>query len=378
MSKHTPLVILSLSATLLMTGVGMIVALLPQRIHAMTGSLESVGLVASVLALAYLLALLPVGFLSDRFGAKPFLVIGYILCALSGVVFFGAGSPAGIYAGRAIQGLGEAPIWALGPAILSMVYPSAKGRAIGTYNGAIHAGLTLGPLLGLLIAPEGGSDAPFVVFAILCLAGGIIVLAFLKTPVPPADLARPSVREFLAVLRRRKPVLLLAGILFYGSGYGTFLSVLPVSLTQTHGFSNAAVSGLFVLYYAAVGFSQVLAGPVSDRIGRRSFLRWGMLLAAFGTGTFPFVPGLWAFGPLGLAGIGLGIFCVAATAELNECVSDALKGAISGCFYFSWGSGYVLGPLLMGAAVTQAPVAGFLALALAFGAQALLLRFAKD
>ena len=47
MQKPTPLFVLSLSATLLMLGVGMIVALLPQRVHAMTGSLESVGLVAS-------------------------------------------------------------------------------------------------------------------------------------------------------------------------------------------------------------------------------------------------------------------------------------------------------------------------------------------
>ena len=80
MSKPSPLFVLSLSATLLMLGVGMIVALLPRRIHEMTGSLESVGLVAAVFALAYLLAQLPVGILSDRLGPGWFLMIGYLLC----------------------------------------------------------------------------------------------------------------------------------------------------------------------------------------------------------------------------------------------------------------------------------------------------------
>lgn len=44
--------VLSFSASLMMTGVGMIVALLPQRVYAATGSVESVGLLASVFAAA--------------------------------------------------------------------------------------------------------------------------------------------------------------------------------------------------------------------------------------------------------------------------------------------------------------------------------------
>ena len=74
MPKPTPLFTLCLAAMLLMTGVGMIVAILPQRVHALTGDLESVGLIASVFAVTYLAVQFPVGLLADRFGAKPFLV----------------------------------------------------------------------------------------------------------------------------------------------------------------------------------------------------------------------------------------------------------------------------------------------------------------
>ncbi|WP_172292923.1 MFS transporter [Pseudoruegeria sp. HB172150] len=377
MSNNSSLFVLSLSATLLMVGVGMIVALLPQRVHAMTGTLESVGLIASVFAFTYLLAQLPIGALSDRLGAKRFLVLGYFLCAASGLVFFGAGTAGGIYLGRALQGLGEAPIWALGPAFLSLAHPAAKGRAIGIYNAAIHTGLTLGPLLGLLIAPDGQGQAPFLVFALLCFTAGLLTLLFLPSAPVSVGPARVSLREALGVLWRRKPAILLAGVVLYGAGYGVFVSVLPVSLTVTHGFGSAAVSMSFVLFYAAVSFSQVVAGRVSDRVGRSGFLIGGMVAAALGFGAVPFVPGLWVFLPLGVASIGLGVFCIASIAELNDCVSDALKGTVSGAYYFAWGLGYVLGPLGFGAALSGGPAVGYASLAVLFGGAALALRFLK-
>jgi MFS family permease len=42
------------------------------------------------------------------------------------------------------------------------------------------------------------------------------------------------------------------------------------------------------------------------------------------------------------------MFCVSSLAYLNECVSDSLKGTISGAYYLFWGLGYFLGPLAAG------------------------------
>jgi hypothetical protein len=40
--------------------------------------------------------------------------------------------------GRFLQGIGEMPIWALAPAMLSLQYADTKGKVIGLYNVSLH------------------------------------------------------------------------------------------------------------------------------------------------------------------------------------------------------------------------------------------------
>ena len=99
---------LNAAAFLLMLGVGMIVALLPQRVLEYSGSIENVGFIASAFAVSYVLLQFPIGRLSDRFGFKPFLLLGYGFCCLSGVLYFFSDTAGGIFLGRLFQGAGEA------------------------------------------------------------------------------------------------------------------------------------------------------------------------------------------------------------------------------------------------------------------------------
>jgi MFS family permease len=147
------MIALNLAVFLLMLGIGMVMALLPQRIIDLSGSASKVGCLASAFAVSYLFLQLPMGRLADRYGFKLFLALGYLLCALTGLLYIAAESPEVIFLGRLLQGAGEAPVWALAPALLSVLYPTAKGRTIGVYNASLHLGLTAGPLLGIFVAP---------------------------------------------------------------------------------------------------------------------------------------------------------------------------------------------------------------------------------
>lgn len=362
MAGNRTIIVLSAAATLLMIGVGMIVALLPQRVHAETGSLESVGMVASVFAFAYLLAQLPAGVLADRFGAKPLLVTGYALCAVAGVMFWNSGTAGGIYLGRAVQGLGEAPVWALGPAMLSLAYPAAKGRAIGIYNAAIHIGLTMGPVIGLLLDPSGLGGTPFLLFSAFCVAGAIVVAVFLpRMSAGPvlAETGRPTLRGAVGLLVHRPSLVVLAGIVLYGGCYGAFLSVLPITAAALKGFGPRDISVFFVVFYAAISVSQLVAGPLSDRHGRTPFMIGGLVLAIVGLAAFLLSPAVMAYVSLAISSFGLGVFCVASLAKLNDTAPEHLKGTVSGGYYFAWALGYVLGPLMVGALDPVSPATGY-------------------
>jgi MFS family permease len=374
MSGPRFLFVVSLAASLLMVGVGMIVALLPQRILDFSGSLTNVGYVASVFALSYLIVQVPIGILADRLGAKPFLVLGYALCCVSGIVFFFAGSSESIFLGRFIQGAGEAPVWALGPALLSLAYPHAKGKVIGIYNASIHTGLTIGPLLGILLFPTGAGNLPFVLFAALCLSGGVTVLLFLpRAPATsrPVVGQTPTLRQMAKLLKTPGSLLTLAGVLLYGAGYGIFISVLPASQTLSKGFDNLSIGVFFALFYVAISVSQLIVGPLSDRHGRHAYMISGFIVAAIGFATFVWFPYPWTYVPLTLASFGLGVFCVSSMAYLNECVPESLNSTISGSYYLSWGLGYFLGPLAVGWLGEMVhPQVGYYFLALLIAAQA--------
>ena len=73
---------------MLMFGVGMVVALLPGRILALGGSAAQTGLIASSLAVSFILVVLPLGGLADRLGPKPWLIAGYALVGASGVFYY--------------------------------------------------------------------------------------------------------------------------------------------------------------------------------------------------------------------------------------------------------------------------------------------------
>jgi len=351
MPKPTPLFVLSLAATLLMIGVGLIVALLPRRVLDFSGSLQDVSYIASAFALSYLLLQLPVGRLADRLGVKPFLLLGYALCGLSGLVYAFAGSAEMVFLGRFIQGAGEAPIWALGPALLSLAYPQAKGRAIGIYNAAIHIGLTLGPLIGILLFSSGGGAEPFLVFAGLCFAGAATLLFIRPSEVrAKAPLVQQTLglRQLAALLKARRPRLTLCGVFLYGAGYGIYVSVLPASLSIEKEFSQVGIDIFFALFYVAISVSQLVIGPISDRQGREPYMVVGLLLVAVGFAVYVPLPYPWAYGPLTLTSFGLGVFCVASLAYLTESVPESLRATVSGAYYLAWGFGYFSGPMVVG------------------------------
>ena len=350
MDRSISVVIINISVFLLMIGVGMIMTLLPRQILNLTGSVASVGYLASSFAVTYVLFQIPVGLLSDKMGFKPFLISGYFICSLAGLLYYVSTSSLLVYFARMLQGVGEVPIWAIAPALLAILYPDHKGKFMGLYNACLHCGLTTGSFLGILLPRFCQGQDAFLIFSGISFVGGLLIFLWVK-PVkkdPGLLLSRIRFKDAIWLLKSSTLQKILFGIALYGAGYGIFVTIIPGFLATIPHTTPASVGIFFIFFYMAMGVSQLIAGYFSDKKGRKPFMLCGLLMAAVGLATFDNFNQTGFIGLLSFAAIGLGIFCASAMAFLNECVPTSLKGTISGVFFFSWGLGYFIGPLVLG------------------------------
>ena len=341
---------LTAAAAISMLGVGIVMSSLPERVINLSGGDSSlVGLLASCYGLPYIIFQVPFGSLSDRFGVKPFLLFGYLLMALSGLLFYFAASSLPIFWGRALQGAGEIPLWAMASALIAIAYPERKGRMIGVYSAAMYAGLATGPALrlifpGALMLGELG----FLFYSGLCLISIFIIFFMVENNKRGAAAAtsKLEIRKAFALLTDLPMRVTLFGIFLYGCGQGLVFAVAPAWFITERSFSLIETGMIFTASYIFIFLLQILYGTLSDRYGRRPFIIAGLLSTALAWGIFPYVARVSAILCVGFAAGSLGGFYVASMAFLNERAPDRLKGTISGAYYFFWGVGYFLGPLL--------------------------------
>jgi MFS family permease len=346
--KHSQLFILSISAFLLMLGDGMVLALLPQKVISLTNSSSYVGYLASTYAFAQLLSQLPIGMLADRWGLKFFVLMGYIVSFIAGLLYYLTNHINLIFWGRVLQGIGEAPILSLAPAMLSLRYSADKGKGIGVYNASIYLGLTVGPFLRVVLLQRWSDNLIFLLYAILCLIGTIII-GCLKNKLASESIVKEklNIKELLILVKNPQIVTVLWGITLYGAGVGIYMTIIPAFLLILKGYNQSYINIYFSLFYVAISVAQIAIGWLSDRLGYKLFMVIGMLTAAAGLAISSHFDRFALTIVLCFSGFGLGAYYIASMAFLNEKVPASYKGAISGIYYLFWGIGMFLGPLLL-------------------------------
>lgn len=346
MRRHLALAGLCLAVFLVMTGMGMAAVALPERYLRLSGTVGASGWLASSFALSYMALQYPAGRWADRYGYRLVLALGCLLVALAALVFSLAHSPLALFAGRFVQGAGEAPLWAGAPALLGRLYPDRRGWAMGLYNAAFHVGLMTGPLVGACLMPRSGW-APFPAFSLLSLVAMVLVLFCLRgTAARPGSGTGPvgAAASGRAVsFARLWP--LFCGVPLFGAAYGLLVSCLPVHLAGEAAFSSTRL-GLFLLCgYAGIAVAQMGAGALSDRYGRARFMAGGLAATALGLAWFVSTTTRY-FAAVAVMGAGLGAFAVVSMAVVNAACPDNREGAASGLYYLAWGTGYFAGPQL--------------------------------
>ncbi|PWU50689.1 MFS transporter [Micromonospora globispora] len=229
-------------------GIGLVDPILP----ALASSLHATPSQVSLLFTSYLVvtavAMLVVGWVSSRIGAKLTLVVGLILIVVFAALAGTTNSIGGIVGFRAGWGLGNALFIATSLAVIVASASGGFAGAIILYETALGLGIAVGPLLG----GELGSISwrgPFFGVAALMFIALVATVAFV--PALPKPEHKTSLAAPLKALRHRG--LLTMGImaLLYNWGFFTMLGYAPYPMEL-----NAHQLGLV-------------------------FTGWGLLVAAF-------------------------------------------------------------------------------------------------
>jgi MFS family permease len=205
-------------------GIGLVDPILP----ALADSLQATPSQVSLLFTSYLVvtavAMLVVGWVSSRIGAKRTLVIGLAIIVVFSALAGTSDSIGGIVGFRAGWGLGNALFIATSLAVIVASATGGFAGAIILYETALGLGIAVGPLLG----GELGSISwrgPFFGVAVLMSIALVATIAFvpsLPRPARPTSIAAP-----LRALRHRGLLIMGLTALLYNWGFFTMLGYAP-------------------------------------------------------------------------------------------------------------------------------------------------------
>jgi len=235
-----------------------------------------------------------------------------------------------------------------------------------------------GPALAGVVIAAAGLTVTYAV-DVASFAASLVVLTAMRTPPPPPDAERPSLRTIVEGLRYASSRQDLIGTYLVDMNamfFGMPMALFPAIAKR---YGGAEVLGLLYAAPSAGSIAVTLTSGWTARVHRHGraiafgAAAWGVAIVGFG-----FADALWlAVACLVVAGAMDTISGIFRSAIWNETIPDHLRGRLAGVEMISWSSGPLLGDAEAGllAALTSvrtsvvsggiACVAGTVALALA-------------
>ena len=338
--------------------------LLPHYADELDLSKTGAGILTAAYPAGMFVGAVPSGWLATRWGVKPSLLLGLAMLGTTSLGFAFAGNVVVLDGARFIQGVGGACMWAAGMAwLVSASPPDRRGEMIGAALSAAIVGVLLGPVLGgaaTLLSPE----AVFSFVAVV--AAGLALWTWTMPGVEPEE--SPGLRAMLRALGR--PAVLIGFWVFTLPALfsGVIEVLVPLHLDDLD-VSGAGIGVIFLLAAAVEAVVSPIAGRVSDRAGRLTPVRFGLLAAAVMAIVLPLPDTAVLVGLLVmLTFVALASFWAPGMALLSDAAEDAgLDQAVAFAISnLAWALGHVFGAGVGGAvADASSDVVPYAALAVA-------------
>lgn len=334
-------------------GYGVVAPVLPQYARHFGVSIAAATFVITAFAVMRLVGAPPAGFLVQRLGERPVYISGLIIVAVSTGACALAETYWQLLLFRSLGGVGSAMFTVSSLGLMIRISPTdARGRVAGLFSSGFMIGSVGGPILGSLTVGF-GLAAPFLIYGAALLVAAAVVFVSLRHSTLVAgsgDEGGPPV-PFRTVFRHRAyKAALLSNFATGWASFGLRIALVPLFVVEVLGRGPGA-AGLALTAFAVGNISVVIpSGHLSDRLGRRKLLIFGLTLAAVSTTLVGFTTSLPVFLVAAyVAGAATGIFVSPQQAAVADVVGNKSRGGTAvATFQMMADLGAIGGSLLVG------------------------------
>lgn len=343
-------------------GISMVSPLLPVYAEELGASGAWLGLTFSAFAITQAITSPFVGRFSDRYGRKPFIILGLCIYFVAAIGYLTAQNFYQVIAFRMFSGLGTSLIFSVSYAYVGDMTPKGQeGRWLGVFATADIVGFGTGPLLAGALREFVGFHSVFVVMAALMALSASILLWWLPRH-SPAELAKsarakavgaaePAV-SLVTALHDRLVLAVTAQQGFLQLAFGSTFAFLAIRLEDDLGVAPLMVGVAFATQDITGGLAQPLFGRLADRYDRRLLVACGLTLNAMLLASIGIVPFYWL--------MILVLLASGATGAISQVASGAIRvvagrrvgmATVSGIGSSAGGVGIIVGSVVSGVIV---------------------------
>jgi MFS family permease len=301
---------------------------------------------------------IPSGFISARFGYFKPLVVGVALTLIGNIFAVNVNVPLFLVVVRAIMGLGAPLFFAISMTfIINLFEAENRGSAMGLFQGIEFIGMVIGSGLSGFVVENLGFRGGFI------LSSALASIALLLTAAPPQ--LRRATREQKAkttlklsdipeVISNRTLILMAVITLAeFVMSTGLIYTIIPLYAEETLMIQRAKIG--YLMGARSIGFvvAMFTMGNISDKMGRRPVLTFGIISTAVLILVLNFVTAYYAMAIIiCIIGFTSGAIWIVGPVISAEAVHPNQRGAAIGTYRTFFDLGSVFGPIVMTAVYT--------------------------